>query len=147
MTRIVWADPVRDLVYELPEAEQNAIFEHLVYLSHFPHRIHVRKVGKIYQVLKNSVLLRFREFVNEISYWIGPNDPCHWRFLALRLARAFDLRTTSSCGVTRPARIARSDSSIIFWKAGSASIFSRRSSMWEYSLIASRITMLRFPPA
>jgi hypothetical protein len=46
MTRIVWADPVRDLVYELPETERNAIFDHLKYLGVFPYMYPVRIKGR-----------------------------------------------------------------------------------------------------
>jgi len=46
MTRIVWADPVRDLVYELPEADQNVIFDHLDNLARFPHMYPVRFKGR-----------------------------------------------------------------------------------------------------
>src|SRR5579862_1115064 len=56
------------------------------------HGVHVGKAGEDFHVLKNSVLFSFWKFVDEISYWIGPNDPGHWRFLALRFASALDLR-------------------------------------------------------
>jgi len=36
MKGIIWADPVRDLFYELSEIEQNAILDHLQYLALFP---------------------------------------------------------------------------------------------------------------
>jgi hypothetical protein len=46
MTRIFWADPVRDLVYELPEAEQNAIIDHPENLARFPYMYPVRFKGR-----------------------------------------------------------------------------------------------------
>ncbi len=73
MTRIVWADPVRDLVYELPEAEQNAIFEHVKILARFPHMHPMRFKGRrfrrhrwfqagnwlvYYRVVENTIYIR-----------------------------------------------------------------------------------------
>jgi len=73
MTRIVWADPVRDLVYELPQTEQNAIFEHLKILSLFPRMHPVRFKGRrfrrhrwfhagnwlvYYRVVENTIYIR-----------------------------------------------------------------------------------------
>jgi hypothetical protein len=46
MTRIIWADTVRDLFYELPESERNEILDHLKYLALFPHMYPVRAKGK-----------------------------------------------------------------------------------------------------
>jgi len=46
MARIVWADSVRDLFYELPESERKEILEHLKYLTLFPHMYPVRTKGK-----------------------------------------------------------------------------------------------------
>lgn len=46
MTRIVWADTVRDLFYELPESERIEILGHLNYLMLFPHRYPVRAKGR-----------------------------------------------------------------------------------------------------
>jgi hypothetical protein len=42
MTRIVWADPIKDLLLELPEREREIIFEHMKYPRRFPHRHAVR---------------------------------------------------------------------------------------------------------
>jgi len=46
MTRIVWADAVRDLFYELSELERNDILGHLKYLTLFPHMYPVRAKGR-----------------------------------------------------------------------------------------------------
>jgi hypothetical protein len=46
MTRIVWADTVRDLFYELPESERIEILGHLNYLMLFPHMYPVRAKGR-----------------------------------------------------------------------------------------------------
>ena len=46
MTRIVWADAVRDLFYELSELERNDILDHLKYLTLFPHMYPVRAKGR-----------------------------------------------------------------------------------------------------
>jgi hypothetical protein len=46
MTRIVWADPVRDLFLDLPEADRNKIMEHLKFLKRFPHLYPVRTKGR-----------------------------------------------------------------------------------------------------
>jgi hypothetical protein len=73
MTRIVWADPVKYLVYELPESEQNAIFEHLTNLARLPHMYPVRTKGRrfrrhrwfhagnwlvYYRVVENTIYIR-----------------------------------------------------------------------------------------
>jgi hypothetical protein len=46
MTRIVWADTVRDLFCELSELERNEILDHLKYLTLFPHMYPVRAKGR-----------------------------------------------------------------------------------------------------
>lgn len=46
MTRIVWADAVRDLFYELSELERNDILGHLKYLTLFPNMYPVRAKGR-----------------------------------------------------------------------------------------------------
>jgi hypothetical protein len=46
MKRIIWADPVRDLLYELAESERKEILRHLKYLTLFPHMYPVRGKGK-----------------------------------------------------------------------------------------------------
>jgi hypothetical protein len=46
MTRVIWADPVRDLLYELPEVERNEIFERMQYLVKFPQMYPVRIKGR-----------------------------------------------------------------------------------------------------
>lgn len=46
MTRIVWADPIKDLLLELPEREREIIFEHMKYLRRFPHMYPVRTKGR-----------------------------------------------------------------------------------------------------
>jgi len=46
MMRIVWADPIKDLLLELPEREREIIFEHMKYLRRFPHRHPVRTKGR-----------------------------------------------------------------------------------------------------
>ena len=46
MTRIVWADTVRDLFCELPELERDEILDHLKYLTLFPHMYPVRAKGR-----------------------------------------------------------------------------------------------------
>jgi hypothetical protein len=37
MTRIVWADPIKDLLLELPERVREIIFEHMKYRSSLSH--------------------------------------------------------------------------------------------------------------
>jgi hypothetical protein len=46
MTRVVWADPARDLFLDLPEADGNKIIEHLKYPRHFAHLYPVRARGR-----------------------------------------------------------------------------------------------------
>jgi hypothetical protein len=46
MTRILWADTVRDLFYELPESDRSQILDHLKYLKLFPHMYPVRAKGR-----------------------------------------------------------------------------------------------------
>jgi hypothetical protein len=46
MTRIIWADTVRDLFYDLPEYDRNQILGHLEYLKLFPHMYPVRAKGR-----------------------------------------------------------------------------------------------------
>ena len=46
MMGIIWADPVRDLLYELPEKERNDILDHVQYLALFPHMYPVRIKGR-----------------------------------------------------------------------------------------------------
>jgi hypothetical protein len=45
MTRIVWADPIKDLLLELLEHEREIIFEPMKYLRRFPHMYPVRTKG------------------------------------------------------------------------------------------------------
>ena len=44
--RIVWADPVRDLLLLLPESEREKILSRIEMLAHFPHMYPVRIQGK-----------------------------------------------------------------------------------------------------
>ena len=46
MARIVWADPVRDLLIALPRHEQELIFYALRYVRRFPHMYPVRTKGR-----------------------------------------------------------------------------------------------------
>jgi len=46
MTRIVWADPVRDLFLDLPETDRNRILEHLKYLRRSLHLYPARTRGR-----------------------------------------------------------------------------------------------------
>jgi hypothetical protein len=46
MKRVIWADPVRDLLYELPEPERKAILDHIQYLKLFPQMYPVRFKGR-----------------------------------------------------------------------------------------------------
>ena len=44
--RIIWADPVRDLVLLLPEYEKEEIFSRVEMLAHFPYMYPVRSKGR-----------------------------------------------------------------------------------------------------
>jgi hypothetical protein len=46
MTRVVWADPVRDLFYDLSKRERGAILERVKHLKRFPHMYPVRPRGR-----------------------------------------------------------------------------------------------------
>jgi hypothetical protein len=46
MNKVIWADPVRDILLELPETERNAIFERAQYLPLFPYMYPVRLKGR-----------------------------------------------------------------------------------------------------
>jgi len=46
MNKVIWADPVRDLLYELPETDRNSILDRARYLPHFPHMYPVRLKGR-----------------------------------------------------------------------------------------------------
>jgi hypothetical protein len=74
-TRIVWADPVRDLVLLLPEYDRAEIFVRVELLAHFPHMYPVRTKGRrfrrhrwfqagnwlvYYRVAGNTVYIRGR---------------------------------------------------------------------------------------
>jgi hypothetical protein len=71
--RIVWADPVRDLVALLPEGDREEIFLRVEMLAYFPHMYPVRTKGRrfrrhrwfhagnwlvYYRVVGNTVYIR-----------------------------------------------------------------------------------------
>jgi ParE toxin of type II toxin-antitoxin system, parDE len=71
--RIIWADPVRDVVLLLPESEQEEILMRVEMLAHFPQMYPVRMKGRrfrrhrwfqagnwlvFYRVIDNTVYIR-----------------------------------------------------------------------------------------
>jgi hypothetical protein len=70
--RVIWADPVRDLVLSLPIKEQEEIYQNFDLIQRFPHMFPVRLKGRFrrhrwflagnwlvhYRVVDNTVYVR-----------------------------------------------------------------------------------------
>ena len=71
--RIVWSDPVRDLVLELPAREQEEIFEKTALLKHFPYMYTVRDKGRFrrHRFFQAGNWLVYYKVVDEIIYVRG----------------------------------------------------------------------------
>ena len=68
--RIVWSDPVRDLVLELPEREQEEIFEKTLLLKHFPQMFQVRLKGRFrrHRFFHAGNWLVYYKYIDETVY-------------------------------------------------------------------------------
>ena len=71
--RVVWSDPVRDLVLELPEREREEILEKTALLKHFPHMYRVRVKGRFrrHRCFHAGNWLVYYKVVDEIIYIRG----------------------------------------------------------------------------
>ena len=73
---MVWTRTVWGLFAELPKAEQEAMFDHLKYLTRFPHRSPVRSKGRVrrHRWFQAGNCLVYDRVVDKTVYirWIWP---------------------------------------------------------------------------